>query len=122
MPKKVRVLREMPYITVGDTWELDDDGSWEINCDRIFSPSEVIGLIGDYIEWVEELKSLGEKFNTAWANCDGDGLKLFLKSLPKLARSHYLEIFDKAETDHADLSDESMDDAINFIRKAIENN
>ncbi len=101
--KKVRVLKEMPFAKVGDVIDTK-----LFPCDLYFFLTK-----NKYIEWVEEPKSLEEKFDIFL----GGGFNA-RRGLAQIAREHYLGVVDEASAVYA--GEQYHGDKANHIRKALE--
>ena len=95
--KKVRVLKEMPFAKVGE--EFETRGCPEDQKDGLylpgwsFHPSAVESMIRtSWLEWVEEEKSLEEKFKGLWLSKTNQAYTKYSHT----AKDHFLEVFDKA--------------------------
>lgn len=85
--KKVRVLKELPFASVGFEFEIDDDfccmGKFT------FSLREIERWVhDDWLEWVEEDKSLEEKLGYHVSEHQ-------VKLIAQIAGEHYKAKFDK---------------------------
>ena len=110
--KKVRVLREMPFARVGTILEIDS------------FLEDIVGALRakGYVEWLEEDKSLEEKFRDRACEKDSHywGM-LDLEKLAQIAKDHYLAVFDKIRRKKEQQVGQWCSENLNDIRKALEN-
>ena len=116
---KVRVLKEMPFAKIGKVFEVDfSNPRWVIKCGGVEYPSQSLLMDG----WIEEVKgeSLEDKFLIEMMTFT-EHEENFIK-LAKIAKEHYLEVFDKAFKPIRDdvAWGKAFQDYINRGRKAIE--
>ena len=119
--KRVRVLKEIPFAKVGEELELQHDGSFclqgSCQCSYpVFYRDNLTLMIEDgWLEWVEEEKSLEDKFMEAGVNC-------YNYDPVKIAKDHYLEVFDKVAKPGSpiEISHEGLRQFYESIRKALE--
>jgi len=109
--RKVRVEKEMPFAKVGEEFEVKD---YHIRVGglRPFQSYPIMQLVADgWLSWVEEEKSLEEKFEKLGSSFSGKN------AYANIAKSHYLEVFEKC-------CKEQLHDCsnypLNYIRTALE--
>ena len=118
--KKVRVIKEMPFAKVGEEVKLN-------KCKQatfqgvVHTQATVRKLVGKgYLEYVtkpkvEEPRTLEEKFHKYFLG------KAVITDLAKLAKEHYLEVFDKfLEHNHHAKFMFKYGEYLKNIRKALE--
>ena len=134
--KKVRVTKEFPFVNVGDEFLISGD-SLLININGLSNGLSFetrfleSGMIGKWLEWVEEDKTLEEKFEeTLVGTCiEVDNPKNYtavkmllheeLDKLAQIARTHALEVFNKKEEEIC-RENTTYNQKIKCIRKALE--
>ena len=124
---KVKVLKEMPFATVGKIYEsytdLEQYEPWQkiMKFDGLIIKED---LVKNWINsgWVEEVKeeSLFDKFceyGSNYNHYDGN-----FEEMVKIAKEHYLEVFDKAtEKTYKRLNySQALENVISDIRHEIE--
>jgi len=96
--KKVRVTKEFPFVNVGDEFLISED-SMLFNINGVCFETRFLesGMIGKWLEWVEEDKSLEEKFNDEIEKNKSFFMEseLWNKVLAKIATDHFKERFNK---------------------------
>jgi hypothetical protein len=121
--KKVRVLKDMPFAEVGEEIELSQVGSMQyVDAfgERLWRYGDIAveGMVKDgWIEWVEEEKSLEDKFRATKMSLSKDDID-YLYGLACMARKHenkrYLRVIDEII-----INRESWQDSLDIIRQAI---
>jgi len=119
--KKVRVLKEMPFAKVGEEFELTIHNCIDFGDVALHKDNVIHWEMNGYLEWVEEDKSLEEKFEIYYAESTLDHNNSIKSDLAKIAKEHYLGVFDKALDGYANLNgyDSKRE---RHIRKALEVN
>ena len=115
--KRVRILKEMPWVRVDEDFALDKNGEWFLHPAVVHSSFAIQKMIDwGWLEWVEEDKSLEEKIEAKLLRT-GETLEANVhyrsKELAQIAREHTLEVFDKAHREFGNVH-------IFDIRKALE--
>lgn len=114
--KRVRVLKEMPFAKVGQMFEKSLGTTLFCIGGILYTQQNVDGLIGKWLEWVEEEKSLEEKLESSpdlsitSGTPQEDGHyhtthSANYKKLSQLATDHFKEKFDEAAENqgHSDM-------------------
>ncbi len=111
--KKVRVLKYLPNMSIGDEFVVDESIGSFVHCGQSMTWRIFYSLLDyDFFEWVEEPKSLRDKILLHINKRLVETLGEQVDTLSKIARDHYLEVFDKAVKYTVSLGG---------IRKALEN-
>ena len=129
--KKVRVLRVMPFAKIGDQWYVDAEGmiyERDGNCALLYQGVYPDQFIKEgWLEWVNEEKSLSDKFLNAIYDNDVSGHDLGKSSINELAQTakeHYLGVFDKFvklfEESDISTNPKVLANKTYLIRKALE--
>ena len=114
--KKVRVLKKMPFAEIGEKLSITQR-FYYFGVEFLWNEHAVKQMISNgWLEWVEEDKSLEEKFNDyqkkQWQ------IRMPLTDLVNIARTHFLEVFDKKQKQ---LGMKQNHTGLDYIRKALEN-
>lgn len=120
--KKVKVEKDLPGLEIGQIIDVSPNTCWAVISGVPITIEEMVDT--DFLSWVEEEKTLEEKFADKYPYAAPGK---YLEELAQLAKEHYLEVFSAARAagslypdGFVGLSSGNISESLDKVRKVLE--